>query len=158
MTRNGANLREVRHALNILETFLPSIAVSPYQDLELIAMATVDNTSLDDLEQLRAAFKALQSQNEQLKSQNEQLQAKYDGLRDSQGQRPSTATVCADKRTFFDIPAEIRNIIYELCLIKGKIFPRSRCRSAERYKDLLKYEKPTWHLLAVSQQVRSEAG
>lgn len=58
---------------------------------------------------------------------------------------------------FLDLPAELRDIIYELCLVKGTIHLVPRPRNDHRYDLLGSPEKPEWALLGVNRQVRGEA-
>ncbi|KAK4543885.1 hypothetical protein LTR36_004659 [Oleoguttula mirabilis] len=58
---------------------------------------------------------------------------------------------------FVDLPPELRNVIYELCLAKGKVFLRPRPTYDQRYEGYEHFDRPDWQLLSVSRQVRTEA-
>ncbi|KAK3723236.1 hypothetical protein LTR37_001959 [Vermiconidia calcicola] len=58
---------------------------------------------------------------------------------------------------FLDLIAESRNGIYELCLVKGKVFLKPHSRYDIRFMDSGHYEKPAWSLLRVCRRVRNEA-
>jgi hypothetical protein len=56
-----------------------------------------------------------------------------------------------------DLPIELRKVIYELCLVKGTVYPMPRPKYDHRYDNMEPFEKPEWALLAVNQQIRIEA-
>ena len=58
---------------------------------------------------------------------------------------------------FLDLPGELRNAVYKLCLVKGTIYPCPRPTYDHRYDNAKPYSKPEWALLAVSRQIRNEA-
>lgn len=58
---------------------------------------------------------------------------------------------------FLDLPVELRDIIYDLCLVRGKVFLRPRPDYDLRYSDYKIFLKPEWQLLQVSHRVRNEA-
>lgn len=58
---------------------------------------------------------------------------------------------------FLELPAELRNAIYELCLVKGTVYIRPRIEHNHRYNEIQPIECPEWSLLGVNHQVRKEA-
>lgn len=58
---------------------------------------------------------------------------------------------------FLDLPLEIRNLVYEYCLVVGKVFLPPYLNHDLRYQDRLTYRQPQLALLGVSEQVREEA-
>ena len=57
---------------------------------------------------------------------------------------------------FLDLPAELRETIYELCLVKGTVYLAPRPTFDHRYNGIQPFENPTWALLGVNRQVRDE--
>ena len=56
-----------------------------------------------------------------------------------------------------DLPTELRDRIYELCLARTRLFIRPRPHLDRRYSGWKQYDKPEWQLPRVSHQVRYEA-
>lgn len=69
-----------------------------------------------------------------------------------------TSTPPQDKPfPFLDLPAELRNAIYELCLVKGTVYLTPRPEYDHRYNGTEPFETPEWVLLRISHQIRTEA-
>ncbi|CAK3944901.1 Hypothetical predicted protein [Lecanosticta acicola] len=58
---------------------------------------------------------------------------------------------------FLDLPLELREMVYELCVAPGKVFLRPRPQNDVRLDEYKKYHQVEWQLLAVTRQVRKES-
>jgi hypothetical protein len=58
---------------------------------------------------------------------------------------------------FLDLPAEIRNKIYRLCLVVGQAFPRSNLIEDDCEDDAIEFQKPQTQLFQLSRQIFAEA-
>ncbi|KAI9719274.1 MAG: hypothetical protein M1812_003604 [Candelaria pacifica] len=57
---------------------------------------------------------------------------------------------------FMDLPREIRMMIYEYLLVKGKVFPHANPNGDPRYAKWEEYKRPEIQLFAVNHQVKLE--
>ncbi len=131
----------------------------------IAAMSNVLKAQQHEVERLQGEMSGLQARNQALEAENHLLK-----VSPNRGESTlRTFSRCANNNittvptwrsvlTFLNLPPEIRKTIYELSLMKGKVFPRPRRLGDDLYKDLRMYEPPNWNLLAASRQIRSEAG
>ena len=58
---------------------------------------------------------------------------------------------------FLDLPAELREAIYDLCLVRGTVCPARCTRYDHRYDNIEPSEEPEWALLLVNRKIRHES-
>lgn len=132
-------------------------------------MAT-SNTMAEENEQLRKALQDKEARIQQLeralanKAQDDGKSCTSYAQRFFSEAMPTLAAVLESKPDpppepfrFLDLPAELRDVVYDICMTRGKVFIRPRPRRDGRYTGFEDFERPDWPLLLVSHQVRQEA-
>ncbi|KAK5121284.1 hypothetical protein LTR85_005450 [Meristemomyces frigidus] len=106
-------------------------------------------------EQIANALEAVRSLDGDHAHTIAQLHAKLD-LLPSMAQSDALPSTESRVFRFMDLPPELRDMIYDLCLVKGKVFLRPRSKQDERYEGYRDFERPELQLLAVARQIRAE--
>ena len=89
----------------------------------------------------------------------QKLRAKEKTIRQLQLAHQDDREVSSDDMPFrfLALSVELRTMIYQLCLVPGKVFWRPRPEHDRRYEGHEHYFLPEWQLLLVSRKVREEA-